>query len=156
MIANILCSFLGTMAFSVLFNVPKKYYIGCGITGMLGWLCFCLLNTPTSSTIATFVAAILVVLMARMLAVRLKCPITLFLVPGVFPLLPGASVYYTAYYLVTEELTRAAYTGLEALKLSFAIVIAIVFIFSIPRKFFQKQYWQNRRAAKSNNITKED
>lgn len=148
MIANLICSFLGTICFSVLFNVPKKYYFGCGITGMLGWLCYCLLNAPASSTVATFVGTLLVVLLARVLAVWLKCPITIFLVPGIFPLLPGASVYYTAYYLVTDSLSQAATIGLEALKLAFAIVIAIVFVFSVPRELFQFSYWRKRRIRK--------
>lgn len=149
MIANLVCSFMGTVCFSVLFHVPKKYYLGCGITGMLGWLCYCLLVIPTSKTVATFIGTLLVVLMARILAVWMKCPITLFLVPGIFPLLPGAGVYYTAYYLVTENLSLAASTGMEALKLAFAIVIAIIIVFSIPREFFQWSYWKKYKFKKN-------
>ena len=29
-------SFLATLAYAVLFNVPKQYYTACGITGMAG------------------------------------------------------------------------------------------------------------------------
>jgi len=148
MIASLICSFFGTICFSVLFNVPKKFYIGCGITGSMGWLCYYLLLAVTSSTVATFAGTLLVVLMARILAVWLKCPITIFLVPGIFPLLPGTSVYYTAYHLVTENLSEAAHNGLEALKLAFAIVIAIVFVFSVPRELFQFSYWRKRRLKK--------
>lgn len=151
MIANLVCSFMGTVCFSVLFHVPKKYYFGCGITGMLGWLCYCLLVEPTSKTVASFAGTLLVVLMARILAVWLKCPIILFLVPGIFPLLPGAGVYYTAYYLVTEELSLAAKTGMESLKLAFAIVIGIIIVFSIPREFFQLSYWKKCKIKKDTN-----
>ena len=31
-------SFLATLAYAILFNVPKQYYTACGITGMAGWL----------------------------------------------------------------------------------------------------------------------
>lgn len=33
-------SFLATLAYAVLFNVPKQYYTACGITGMAGWLLY--------------------------------------------------------------------------------------------------------------------
>ena len=36
MIANMLCSFWGTVAFSILFNVHKRFYFCCGLTGMAG------------------------------------------------------------------------------------------------------------------------
>ena len=144
MIPNMIAAFLGTVGFSILFNVPKKYYIGCGITGMIGWTCYILVYTSLLSTSATFFSTVLVVLLARILAVKMKCPITIFLVPGIFPLLPGASVYYTAHYLVTGELREAALNGMNALKLAFAIVLAIVVIFSVPKQVFQMRYWKNK------------
>ena len=33
-------SFLATLAYAVLFHVPKQYYTACGITGMAGWLLY--------------------------------------------------------------------------------------------------------------------
>ena len=33
-------SFLATLAYAILFNVPKQYYTACGITGMAGWLLY--------------------------------------------------------------------------------------------------------------------
>ena len=31
---------VGTMAFALLFQVPKQYYVNCGIIGGCGWLCY--------------------------------------------------------------------------------------------------------------------
>lgn len=137
MIGNLLCSFFGTIGFSVLFNVPKKYYLSCGATGMLGWLCFSLLKPYTSVGVASFFATFLVALISRILAVYLKTPITILLVPGIFSLIPGASVYYTAYYLVTNDLDAALANGINAVKVTFALVLAIVLFFSIPRRVFR-------------------
>lgn len=145
MIANIVCPFFGTLAFSILFNVPKKYYICCGFTGMAGWLCYCACVSVTSVTVSSFVGTLVVVLLSRIFAVWQKCPITVFLVSGIFPLVPGAGVYYTAYYLVTDSLRMAAIKGLESVKIAFAIVLGIVFIVSMPREWFQVSYWKNRK-----------
>jgi len=148
MIAGMICSFWGTVGFAILFNVPKKYFVGCGATGMLGWVCYTVAYSHTSYTIATILATMLVMLMARMLAVWAKCPITVFLVPGIFPLLPGSHVYYTAYYVVMGELRHAAENGVSALKLAFAIVLGIVFIFAIPKEVFQVSHWKNKYKEK--------
>ena len=41
---------------------------------------------------------------------------TIFLIAGIFPLVPGAGVYWTAYYIVTDQLRLAAETGYTAVK----------------------------------------
>ena len=97
---------------------------------------------------ATFVATMVVVLLSRILTVVRKCPITVFLISGIFPLVPGSYVYNAAYQIVMNDLTEAASWGINALKLSFAIVVGIVFIVSIPRKYFTTDYWQIRRDKK--------
>ena len=69
-------------------------------------------------------------------AVRKKCPVTIFLIAGIFPLVPGAGVYWTAYYIVTDQLWLAAETGYTAVKVAVAIVLGIVFIFELPQGLF--------------------
>lgn len=145
---NVICPFVGTIAYAVLFNVPKRYYLSCGLTGTAGWLVYAFTVTLASSAVAAFLGALVVVLISRMLTVRMKCPITVFLVSGIFPLVPGAGIYFTAYYLVTNQLSLAAQRGLDSIKIAFGIVLGIVFIVSIPREFFQFRYWRQRRLRK--------
>ena len=147
-VANLICPFFGTIAFSVLFNVPKRFYLSCGITGTMGWIVYCLTVNLTSAALASFLGTLVVVLISRMLTVRMKCPITVFLISGIFPLVPGAGVYYTAYYLVMNQLGEAAQRGIGAIKVAFAIVLGIVCIVSIPREFFRPDYWRSRRLHK--------
>ena len=90
-------SFLATLAYAILFNVPKQYYTACGITGMAGWLLYLAMCQVTTVALASFVGTLAVVLISRILTVRKKCPITIFLVSGIIPLVPGAGIYYTAY-----------------------------------------------------------
>ena len=62
-----------------------------------------------------------------------------------FPLVPGARVYYTAYYLVTGQTGLAGQSGLEALKIAFAIVLGIVLVVSIPREVFPGAVLEERQ-----------
>ena len=125
-VANLACSFIGTIAYAVMFQVPRRFYIGCGITGSVGWMIYKLASVYCSVAVASFIGTVCTVLVARMLTVRLKCPITIFLISGIITLVPGAGIYFTA----------------------FAIVLGIVCIVSIPREVFQKEYWIERKLKK--------
>lgn len=146
-LSNVVLAFFGTLGFVILFNVPRKYYLSAGLTGVAGWLTYIAATEgfQTSPAMATFFATFVVVLISRILTVRLRCPITIFLIAGIIPLVPGAGVYYTAYYLMTGELAQAFEKGMGAVKVAFAIVLGIVFVVAIPRQFFQKGYWKQWR-----------
>ena len=130
---------LGSVAFSLLFGAPERYYLECGLTGGAGWLLYRLLLrfTPCQTVLATFLAAAAVALYSRVAAVRRRCPTTVFLIAGIFPLVPGAGIYWTVYYLVTGEASLAWSSGAAALKAAFAIVLAIAAAFELPRDTFR-------------------
>ena len=148
MAVGVLCAFIGTIAFSHLFNVNRKHYFFCGLVGAVGYLFYCLMDLRMTAAFSTFLATMVVVLCSRILTVVRKCPITVFLISGIFPLVPGASVYNTAYYFIMNNLDEAVIWGINSLKIAFAIVLGIVFIVSIPRQFFNPAYWRIRRLAK--------
>lgn len=145
---NLLCPFLGTVAYVVLFNVPRKYYLCCGLTGIVSWIVYLAVLNLASSAVASFVAVLVAVFLSRMLTVRMKCPITIFLLAAILPLVPGTGIYYTAYYLVTDQLSLAAARGVESVKIAFGIVVGIAFVVSIPREVFQVHYWRGRKRQK--------
>ena len=132
-----LAACLGTIAFALLFQVPKKYYLGCGLIGGCGWICYEALLPLTSAPMATFFANVVVVFLARLAAVQSRCPVTVFLISGIFPLVPGAGIYWTAFYVVVNELERAGERGFLTLKTAVAIVLGILLVFELPQSLFQ-------------------
>ena len=70
---------LGTMAFALLFHVPRKYYGYCGLIGGCGWVCYEVLLLWCSAPLSTFFANTVVVFLSRLFAVRRECPVTVFL-----------------------------------------------------------------------------
>ena len=152
-VLNLLLASTGSLAFAILYNVPRKFYLCAAFTGMAGWFCYYLIVPFTDTAVASFFGAVGVVLVSRIFAVWKKCPITVFLISGIFPLVPGAGVYYTMYYLVSNELTLAAIKGLESLKIAFGIVLGIVFIVTIPKKWFFIQKLAKKRCGKGIHCT---
>lgn len=135
MFGEVLAAALGSFAFSVLFGVPRKYYPYCGLIGGASWIVY-LGFEQFGTIIACLAATVAVVLLSRLTAIREKCPVTIFLISGIFPLVPGSYVYWTAYYFVTDQTGLAAENGYTAIKIAFAIVLGIVFVFEIPQKVF--------------------
>ena len=62
-VMNALCSFMGTVSFAVIFNVPKRYYVCCGLTGMAGWITYyAFVSGHASAAGASFFGTLVVVL----------------------------------------------------------------------------------------------
>ena len=129
----------GTAAFAVLFRVPAAFYLRCGVIGGCGWLCYRLLMAAGLTAIpAVFCATVLVVFLSRLSAVVRRCPVTLFLVPGIFPLVPGVGIYWTAYYLVTDRSALASQQGSVTLRSAVAIVLGILLVLELPQGLFRR------------------
>lgn len=134
---QILMAFGGTVAFSVLFGTSPRHYIKCGIVGAVGWGIYLLiLSIWDSGILATLIAAALVTAMSRRLSVTEKAPTIIFLVTGIFTLVPGAAIFYTAYYLFQGEQALAVTYGLAAMKTSVAIALGIGFSYSVPARVY--------------------
>lgn len=138
MIGQIAAAAVGTVAFALLFGVPKKYYLYCAVCGGAGWWLYMLLGGyGATAAEATFFATVLVIVLSRFFAVWERCPVTVFLISGIIPLVPGAGIYWTAYYLVTNRLSLALSHGFEAVKAAVAIVLGIVVVFELPHRLFR-------------------
>lgn len=149
---EILSAVVGTVSFSVLFGVPREYYPYCGFIGGAGWLVYCLAELFLPGSGPCFAATAVVILLSRTAAVMKRCPVTIFLIAGIFPLVPGAGVYWTVYHIVMEELFLAVSTGYSAMKEAIAIVMGIVFVFELPQKLFVRTAgWLGTCAFKKRN-----
>ena len=137
MIMQTLAAGIGTMAFCVLFSVPQKYFLDCGFVGVVEWIVYLIVKELCGYSIGIFAAALTITVLSRYFAVKRRCPMTIFLVTGIFPLVPGAGIYHMAYFASLSSYNRAIYYFMEALKAAFAIAVAIAVGSAIPAKYFQ-------------------
>ena len=136
-------SLMGTVAFSVLFGAPKKEWVWCGMTGCLGWLIYCIFfDLGTGNVMANFIATASLTVLSWIMAYLRRCPVTMFLIPGIFPLVPGAGIYYTAYYFVMGQPEIGAAKAIETIQTAGAISVGIMLGQALTaillRKHFQR------------------
>ncbi len=138
---QILSAFVGTAAFGVLYGVPRKYYVPCAVCGTAGWIVYLamLRYAGTSTVESALFATMTVVISAYFYAFRLGCPVIVFLICGIFPLVPGAGIFWTSYNIVSDHLTAALASGFEAVKLTFSIVFGIIIITEMRRQIFKRK-----------------
>lgn len=125
---QVLAALVGTSSFSILFGVPRKQYLSAGIVGMAGWIVYLLMMRYASAGpfASSLVAASFVAILSRIFAKQLHCPRTIFLICGIFPLIPGGGVFWSAYYIASGQLPEALSAGMLAVKVTLAIVIGII------------------------------
>ncbi len=135
-----LAAFVGTSAFAILFGSPRKEYFAAGIIGAIGWAAYLILVRQGFANVfaGIILATALVCVLSRIVAVWHKCPSTVFLLCGIFPLVPGAGVFWFTYYLVSSQYQLSAFTGINAMKAAIAIVLGIVFAMELPQRLFSK------------------
>lgn len=137
---QMLAAFVGTMAFAVLFGAPRREYVAAGIIGSVGWGLFLVLTRFCSigATVTIVLSTVVICMLSRYAAVMHKCPGTVFVLCGIFPLVPGAGVFWFTYYLLSSQFGLSLGTGFVAAKAAIAIVLGIILAMELPQRFFSR------------------
>lgn len=127
LIKQFILAFISTVGFSILFSAPKETLPYAGFVGASGWSIYYISSNIFNSNIAgTFFAALTVGLLGEVFARLYKKPATLYITPGILPLVPGAGMYYTMFALVEKDFLLAADKGVETFFVAAAIAIGII------------------------------
>ncbi|MGO1579861.1 MAG: threonine/serine exporter family protein [Peptoniphilaceae bacterium] len=116
-----------TMGFLFYFNCPRKAIpISCFFSG-LAWLIYKIIILKYSNYfLAGFTSAFILGLIGESAARILKKPATIFILPGLIPMVPGAGMYYSMYYLIYEDYSSFQNVAIETFYISSSLAIGIV------------------------------
>ena len=123
---------LGTLSFAILFACPRRCLPYCALVGAVGWLWYELLTLlGADAATASLLSVIPLTILTRVFAITQKTPVTVFLLTGIFPLVPGAGIYYTAYFIQNENALALA-KGISTFKIAVALAIGISLVLCVP------------------------
>lgn len=141
MIIKTLGAFAVVFAFGIIIDIPKRLLMYAAAIGALSWFVYLSAERFTSNIIiVVFMSTFVVAVLSNVFARIFKTPVSLFLVSGILPSVPGGSVYRMVYYILSNDTVKANYYFVEALQISGAIAMAIFLTESVVRA--KKKYTQ--------------
>jgi len=132
MIVQLICAFLGSLGFSLLFGLRWRYVFLSSFGGCLCWGLYLLAAELGAGVfLANLAAAAFSAVYAEILARIMKAPAPLFCIPTLIPLVPGSTLYYTMSSVVQGNMDAAGAFGWETLQAGLAIAAGISLIWSV-------------------------
>ena len=127
-------SFIGAVGFAIYFNIHGPGGLLCALGSVLAWSTYLITIHFTDNVIwANFTGAMVASLYAETMARIRKYPAISYLVVSIFPLIPGAGVYYTMTYAVQGQMDRFANNGMLNAAIAGAIALGILLVSSAFR-----------------------
>ena len=137
MILQIIGAYIAVVASSILLEAPSRYKYYNGIIGAVGWGVYLAVRTQWGLAVSIYIAGLVISLMANIYARVFKAPLTVFFIPGFFPLVPGSAMYLTVYELLQGHTEASAASFLDAIKIATMIALSsftIDTVFKVARK----------------------
>ncbi len=143
-IAKLYGSIICVIAFSILCNMRRSLIKYAAIVGSVSWLAYIYLDYIKADVILqAFLSAIVVAWISHVLARVLKAPVTIFLVPGILPLVPGGAIYNSVYNYMSNEYDLGNFYFIQTLQIAGAISMAIFIMDSVFRQ--TRRYIRKRK-----------
>lgn len=143
------------MGFALLFHLDRKHLLAASFCGMMGWAVYLMAMHATGTLFfSSLIASAMTALYAELLARREKAPATLFFIPGIVPLIPGSTLYYTMNAAVGGNMEDARFFSTLTVQyaLSIAAGMSLVWAFFSMRRNVLRQRALRSEAEKRKKI----
>ena len=131
---QVLTGFLGSLGFSLLFNIRGRKLLIASVGGLISWSVFLLLMPLfPGEAMRYFFAATAITVYAEIFARIEKTPTTTFLVPAVIPLVPGGSLYYTMNDALNKQWGDFAHRAFYTVQLALSLAVGIIAVTTLTR-----------------------
>ncbi len=129
---QLLTATLGSLSFSLIFNVRGRQLFFTTFGGFLSWAVYLLLQpTGLGDPARYLISSTLVTIYAEFCARRQHAPATVFLMTAVIPLIPGSSLYQTMVYAVHRDGPGFVRQGMDTLLLAGSIAAGIILVSTV-------------------------
>ena len=131
---KVIGAFIAIFSFAIMLETPKKYLAYAGLVSAIGWCVYLLaVGEGSNEVLATFLSALAIAFVSQIFARIFKIPVTVFLVAGILPTVPGAGMYRIVYYFIQNDMEMASHYLALTLELAGALAVGIFFIDALFR-----------------------
>lgn len=131
-IIPVLASLVATYGFTLVYNIRRKNAIVASFCGAFSWAVYLICNKYTDSTVLPYlVSGVAIALYSELSARIFKSPATVYLIPGIIPLVPGLTIFRTMQYCLYGEITAFAEGLVSTIKIGGAIALGLILMSSV-------------------------
>ena len=135
--SQFMLAFVATLGFAIIFRVPVRHIPACVIVGGLGWVTYLISDYSVGSPVMGCFFGACMVGLCSMIAARLfKEAMTIFVIPGILCLVPGAKIFYTMEALLRNDVQDMAQIGIQTLMMAGAIALGLLVIGALIKVFW--------------------
>jgi len=139
------CSFFACVFFAIIYNTPKKELAYVGLAGAVGYTIFFTFDRFSDLTLmGTFLGSAAICILAKYFSASHTMPKLLYVLPAIYPLVPGAGIYYAMHDIMIGDFASAMNEGMIALRTVGIVVLAMLII--LPNQFFTFKKIAEKRA----------
>jgi len=126
MITQIVFSFLVSGSTSILNNVQKKYFVLCGLAGVITTLAYNFFISYNNAAISSLISCVILSICSQFFSQRTKIPSVVFTISGIMPIVPGSLLFKAFHSLAENDYNQAVNFGTQAILVGFSIAIGFL------------------------------
>lgn len=135
--AAFIFSFIAAAEFAILFQAPKKSLPVSGVIGAVGWVVYIYIRKDLNydSFYAMFAATVSLSLLSELAARIFKQPVTVFVIPGIIPIVPGLGMYKGMAAIIENNYDTGVNILITTVMDASAIALGMMLMTSVFRVF---------------------
>jgi len=132
--AECVATYIGCIGFAILFNIQGPAILLTSLGGVITWIVYSIaVDYSGSNLFGFFWGSIAAAANAEIMARVRKCPAIIYLVISIFPLLPGADIYFTMTEIVNKNMDKFATQGMYTLAITGVMAVGILVVSTVVR-----------------------
>lgn len=148
-IINIAFSYIASVGFALTINVPHRVLNLAGISGVVGWMIYWLVaRAGMGRMLSNFMGAFIIGILGLIFARIKKCPVTVFNIPALVPLVPGVPAYQAVRALVNGQTFDAETAIMRVGIVTCAIALGILLSTMVTEMFYRSKKFYKRKRNK--------
>lgn len=135
-----IATFVACAGFAIIFNIHGLGILICALGGTITWAVYCaVMYFGGDLYVAYFLAAVIAAIYAEVMARVRKYPAISYLVIAIFPLIPGAGIYYATNFLVRGDGGAFLQKALQTVGIAGVIAVGILMVSTMVRLWSEKK-----------------
>ena len=137
LLSQFMLALVATLCFAIIFHVPVRNIPACIVVGGLGWVTYLIADYSVDSPVMGCFFGACVVGLCSVIASRIfKEAMTIFIIPGILCLVPGAKIFYTMEALIRSDVQDMAEIGIQTIMMAGAIALGLLVIGAVINVFW--------------------